>query len=175
MNSSPSKRRPRWKKVSSVPPISSSTPFRVHKGANGSPMPPPCRRPKNTLELIERVPQQCHSRATRLTSQAHNLHQELKKAMRCFGRQCRGQGHVFVKLVRHTEQKLLALGEPLTALGQQAQQLLAQRRRSATPTASVSPRRSPRRCAAMRTSASNPHGSSTGKSSTTVNSSMPTI
>src|SRR5712692_2270205 len=70
--------------------------------------------------------QQCHSRATKLTSQAHTLHQELKKAMRCFGRQCRGQGHVFVKLVRQTEQKLLALGEPITALGQQAQQLLDQ-------------------------------------------------
>src|SRR5712692_6651835 len=70
--------------------------------------------------------QQCHSRATKLTSQAHTLHQELKKAMRCFGRQCRGQGHVFVKLVRQTEQRLLALGEPITALGQQAQQLLDQ-------------------------------------------------
>jgi hypothetical protein len=46
--------------------------------------------------------------------------------MRCFGRQCRGQGHVLVKVVRHTEQKLLALGEPITALGQHAQQLLAQ-------------------------------------------------
>jgi hypothetical protein len=31
-----------------------------------------------------------------------------------------------VKLVRHTEQKLLALGEPITALGQHAQQLLDQ-------------------------------------------------
>jgi hypothetical protein len=31
-----------------------------------------------------------------------------------------------VKVVRHTEQKLLALGEPITALGQHAQQLLAQ-------------------------------------------------
>jgi hypothetical protein len=46
--------------------------------------------------------------------------------MRCFGRQCRGQGHVFVKLVRQTEQKLLALGEPIAALGQQARQLLDQ-------------------------------------------------
>ena len=46
--------------------------------------------------------------------------------MRCFGRQCRGQGHVFVTLVRHTEQQLLELGKPITALGQQAQQLLAQ-------------------------------------------------
>jgi hypothetical protein len=46
--------------------------------------------------------------------------------MRCFGHQCRGQGQVFVKLVRQTEQKLLQLGEPITALGQQAQQLLDQ-------------------------------------------------
>jgi hypothetical protein len=46
--------------------------------------------------------------------------------MRCFGRQCRGQGHVFVKLLRHTEHKLLELGKPITALGQQAQHLLAQ-------------------------------------------------
>ena len=46
--------------------------------------------------------------------------------MRCFGRQCRGHGHVFVKLVRHTEQKLLELGAPITVLGQQAQHLLAQ-------------------------------------------------
>lgn len=46
--------------------------------------------------------------------------------MRCFGRQCRGQGHIFVRLVRHTEQKLLQLGEPITALGQQAQHLLTQ-------------------------------------------------
>ena len=46
--------------------------------------------------------------------------------MRCFGRQCRGQSQVFVKLVRHTEQMLLQLGEPITALGQQAQHLLDQ-------------------------------------------------
>jgi Transposase DDE domain len=46
--------------------------------------------------------------------------------MRCFGRQCRGHGHVFVKLVRQTEHQLLELGEPITALGQQAQHLLAQ-------------------------------------------------
>jgi hypothetical protein len=46
--------------------------------------------------------------------------------MRSFGRQCRGQGQIFVKLVRHTEQKLLQLGEPIAALGQQAQHLLDQ-------------------------------------------------
>jgi hypothetical protein len=33
--------------------------------------------------------------------------------MRGFGRSCRGHGHVFVKLVRQTEQQLLALGEPI--------------------------------------------------------------
>src|SRR5712691_12219249 len=126
MHSSPSKRRPRWQKVSSVPPISSSIPFRVNKGANGSPMPPPCIRHKKTLELIAHITQQCSSRATKLTSQAQSLQQELKKVLRCFGRQCRGQGHVFVKLVRHTEQQLLELGTPITALGQHAQQLLGQ-------------------------------------------------
>lgn len=46
--------------------------------------------------------------------------------MRGFGRQCRGQGHVFVKLVRQTERRLLELGQPITVLGPQAQQLLDQ-------------------------------------------------
>jgi hypothetical protein len=46
--------------------------------------------------------------------------------MRSFGRQCRGQGHVFVKLVRQTERQLLELGQPITVLGPQAQQLLEQ-------------------------------------------------
>jgi hypothetical protein len=46
--------------------------------------------------------------------------------MRSFGRQCRGQGRVFVTLVRQTERQLLALGQPIPALGQQAQQHLAQ-------------------------------------------------
>jgi hypothetical protein len=44
--------------------------------------------------------------------------------MRGFGRQCRGQGQVLVKLVRQTEQTLLQLGEPIAALGQQAQAIL---------------------------------------------------
>ncbi len=44
--------------------------------------------------------------------------------MRGFGRQCRGQGQVFVKLVRHTEQQLLRRGEPIITLAQQAQYLL---------------------------------------------------
>ena len=44
--------------------------------------------------------------------------------MRSFGRQCRGQGRVFVKLVRQTERQLLELGQPIPVLGRQAQQLL---------------------------------------------------
>ena len=46
--------------------------------------------------------------------------------MRSFGRQCRGRGRVFVKLVRQTERQLLDLGQPIPTLGQQAQQLLEQ-------------------------------------------------
>jgi hypothetical protein len=46
--------------------------------------------------------------------------------MRGFGRQCRGQGHIFLTVVRQTERQLLALGQPIPALGQQAQHLLEQ-------------------------------------------------
>jgi hypothetical protein len=44
--------------------------------------------------------------------------------MRRFGRQCRGQGKVFVCLVRQTEKQLLELGSSITALAQAAQQCL---------------------------------------------------
>jgi hypothetical protein len=44
--------------------------------------------------------------------------------MRGFGRSCRGQGHVFVKLVRQTEQRLLDLGEAIKTFGHQAQERL---------------------------------------------------
>ena len=47
-----------------------------------------------------------------------------QKGLRSFGRQCRGQGRVFVKLVRQTERQLLELGQPIPVLGRQAQQLL---------------------------------------------------
>jgi hypothetical protein len=45
--------------------------------------------------------------------------------MRCFGRQCRGQGKVFVKLVRHTETQLLEVGSAIAQLAQEAQQTLS--------------------------------------------------
>jgi hypothetical protein len=46
--------------------------------------------------------------------------------MHSFGRQCRGQGHVFVKVVRQTERQLRELGQSIAELGQQAQQVLVQ-------------------------------------------------
>jgi hypothetical protein len=69
---------------------------------------------------------QCTARATALKTQALDLQPKLQKVMRRFGRQCRGQGKVFVKLVRQTEQQLLELGKPLPALAQQTQQSLHQ-------------------------------------------------
>jgi hypothetical protein len=41
--------------------------------------------------------------------------------MRRFGRQCRGQGQVLVRLVRDTEVRLLDIGQPVVALAQAAQ------------------------------------------------------
>jgi hypothetical protein len=41
--------------------------------------------------------------------------------MRRFGRQCRGQGQVFVSLVRQTEKQLLERGQPVVPLAQAAQ------------------------------------------------------
>jgi hypothetical protein len=63
-----------------------------------------------------------------LSQQAKELSQSLKKVMRGFGRQCRGQGKVFVKLVRDTERHLLALGEPIESWSQQARDCLHQDR-----------------------------------------------
>jgi hypothetical protein len=54
------------------------------------------------------------------------LGHDLKKVMRSFGRSCRGQGRVFVKLVRQTEQQLLELGETIETFGFQAQERLNQ-------------------------------------------------
>jgi hypothetical protein len=44
----------------------------------------------------------------------------LAKLMRRFGRQCRGQGKVFVSLVRQTETHLLTTGAPVATLAQAA-------------------------------------------------------
>jgi hypothetical protein len=61
-----------------------------------------------------------------LHHQAQELSQVLNKAMRSFGRQCRGQGKVFVKLVRETERHLLELGNPIESWIHQARECLNQ-------------------------------------------------
>lgn len=48
--------------------------------------------------------------------QAQSITQELQKVMRSFGRACRGQGHVYVKLVRTTEKQLLEIGQGVVPL-----------------------------------------------------------
>ena len=83
-------------------------------------MPPPCIRLKKTLELIDHIAQQGSRRTTQLHRQAQDLKCALTKVLRGCGRRCRGQGRVFVTLVRQTEQQLLALGEPITTFGLQA-------------------------------------------------------
>lgn len=61
-----------------------------------------------------------------MSQHAKELSENLKKAMRRFGRQCRGQGKVFVKWVRETERHLLALGAPIETWTEQARQCLCQ-------------------------------------------------
>jgi hypothetical protein len=55
-------------------------------------------------------------------AQAQHLQHDLAKIMRRFGRQCRGQGKVFVSLVRQTETQLLTTGSPVGGLARAAQE-----------------------------------------------------
>ena len=66
-------------------------------------------------------PSSAPPRARRCKAQAQQLQQDLAKIMRRFGRQCRGMGKVFVRLVRQTETPLLETGEPVLALARAAQ------------------------------------------------------
>ena len=75
---------------------------------------------------MERISQSCAGASTTLSTRARELHQSLQKVMRSFGRQCRGQGKVFVNLVRQTEQHLLDLGESIETWTQEAKDLLHQ-------------------------------------------------
>jgi hypothetical protein len=68
----------------------------------------------------------CADHGGTLKTQAQHLQQELAKVMRRFGRQCRGQGKVFVSLVRQTETVLLTTGQAVAELAQSAQGLLPQ-------------------------------------------------
>src|SRR5688500_5323694 len=89
-------------------------------------MPRPFTRHKKSLHLIERISQQCTGASTTLSTQARELHQSLQKVMRSFGRQCRGQGKVFVNLVRQTEQHLLDLDASIETWTREANDLLHQ-------------------------------------------------
>jgi hypothetical protein len=53
--------------------------------------------------------------------------------MRRFGRQCRGQGKVLLRLVRETEARLLDIGRPVVALAQAAQAGLQSARHLSEP------------------------------------------
>ena len=75
---------------------------------------------------MARITEQCSRRRTGLQNQIDILKQSLSSVMRSFGRSCRGQGKVFVKLVRQTEQQLLDLGEDIATFGHQAQTYLEQ-------------------------------------------------
>lgn len=61
-----------------------------------------------------------------MSTQATELGQTLNKVMRSFGRQCRGQGKIFVQVVRHTERRLLDLGTPIETWSAQASVYLRQ-------------------------------------------------
>lgn len=76
--------------------------------------------------MIVKIARHGGARTHKLRSQAETLQQDLQKAMRSFGRQCRGQGQVFVKLVRQTERHLLELGQSIEVWSQQAKELLGQ-------------------------------------------------
>jgi hypothetical protein len=70
--------------------------------------------------------EQVTTRTTALKSHVRERQHALQKVMRCFGRQCRGQGKIFVKLVRHTETHLLEVGSSIATLAQEAHQALQQ-------------------------------------------------
>ena len=58
---------------------------------------------------------------SQLKTRAVGLKDDLTKIMRSFGRTCRGNGKVLVKLVRQTEQQLLEVGQQVTPLALAAQ------------------------------------------------------
>jgi hypothetical protein len=87
-----------------------------------------CYSVKKPLALIDHIVTQCSHRPITLQRHARDLTQALTQVMRGLGRSCRGQGHGFVKLVRHTAQQRLARGEPINPCALTAQERLAQTR-----------------------------------------------
>ncbi len=78
---------------------------------------------KKVIQLVDQIAQRSAQGKATLRTQAAALQGDLQKVMRCFGRQCRGQSRVFLKLVRQTERHLLEVGDPVMALAQDAKNL----------------------------------------------------
>jgi len=107
------------------------TRFRVNKGANGSLMPRRWRGQKKVLQVVAHIADQTAAGATALQGQAGQLHHDLQKLMRGFGRQCRGKGNVCVTLVRQTEKSVLEVGQQVLPLALAAQERLRSARQLA--------------------------------------------
>jgi len=58
----------------------------------------------------------CYLQRQSLQKEAQKIHQQLKKVMRTFGRQCRGQHRTLVQWVRQTERQLLEVGQSVGPL-----------------------------------------------------------
>ena len=79
---------------------------------------------KKVLQVLTALSAHCADTGATWKSQAQHLQRELAKIMRRFGRQCRGQGHVFVSLARQTQTLLLSTGQAVAQLAQIAQAYL---------------------------------------------------
>jgi hypothetical protein len=84
------------------------------------------------LQIVQDMFDQSTTQGKELTAQVIQMQHDLQKSMRRFGRQCRGQGHVFVKLVRETASQLLHLGQHVGSLALSAQRVLQNATRFST-------------------------------------------
>jgi hypothetical protein len=64
--------------------------------------------------VVDQIALHLHHKS--LQRDAQQVHQQLKKVMRTFGRQCRGQHRTLVQWVRQTERQLLEVGQPVGSL-----------------------------------------------------------
>jgi len=64
--------------------------------------------------VVEKIALHLHRKP--LQQDAWQVHQQLKKVMRTFGRQCRGQQRLLVQWVRQTERQLLEVGQSVGPL-----------------------------------------------------------
>src|ERR671914_285876 len=98
MTCSPSKRLPPCKRVWSVRPISSSTPFPLSKAVSASPTPPRFTRLKKTLATprVDHAPR--HAVGAGLESASQGAESEPEKSHALLWPPVPSQGKVFVKV-----------------------------------------------------------------------------